>query len=270
MRYEPIKASLNRFFKVTWLRRLFYFLLDLLLLRAWHVKRELRKIAKSIPVDASALDAGSGLGQYVWRMARMNPDWLVTGIDIIKEQVEDCTGFFDRLGLSNRVRFREGDLTKQVGTGLYDLILSVDVMEHIKDDVTVFQNFFGALKPNGVLLISTPSDQGGSNAHDSHDGSFVDEHVRNGYGMNDITEKLAGAGFSDISVRYTYGGAGQISWRLSMWLPMSILNLSKLFFVLLPFYYAAVFPLCLVLNWADLLVKHPSGTGLLVKAVKRG
>lgn len=269
MRYEPIKASLNRFFKVTWLRRLFYFLLDLLLLRAWHVKRELGKIARMAPTDASALDAGSGLGQYVWRMVRMNPDWFVTGIDIIKEQVEDCTGFFDRLGLSNRVRFKEGDLTGQIGTQLYDLILSVDVMEHIQEDEKVFRNFFGALKPNGVLLISTPSDQGGSDAHDSHDDSFVDEHVRNGYSINDISGKLSAAGFSDISVKYTYGWVGQISWRLSMWLPMSLLNLSKLFFVLLPFYYLAVFPICLVLNWADLMVKHPSGTGLLVKAVKR-
>ena len=47
MHYDPIKRSLGNVFNRTpWLRRLFYFLLDLLLLRTWHVHRELRAWSK--------------------------------------------------------------------------------------------------------------------------------------------------------------------------------------------------------------------------------
>ena len=63
-------------------------------------------------------------------------------------------------------------------------------MEHIEEDVLVFQNFYKSLKNNGILLISTPSDKGGSDVHDDHGESFIDEHVRDGYSIKDITEKL--------------------------------------------------------------------------------
>ena len=44
MQYDPIKRSLGKVFnKNPFLRKLFYQLLDLLLLRAWHIRKELRK-----------------------------------------------------------------------------------------------------------------------------------------------------------------------------------------------------------------------------------
>ena len=38
-----------------------------------------------------------------------------------------------------------------------DLLACNLVLEHIEDDRTVFQRMYTALKPGGVLLISTPS-----------------------------------------------------------------------------------------------------------------
>ncbi len=61
-------------------------------------------------------------------------------------------------------------------------------MEHIEDDLKVFGNFYNSLKDNGILLISTPSDRGGSDVHNEKEESFIDEHVRDGYSINDITE----------------------------------------------------------------------------------
>jgi len=50
----------------------FYTLLDLLLLRAWHVNRELRSLKKrSFSGKIKVLDAGSGFGQYSFRMSRI-------------------------------------------------------------------------------------------------------------------------------------------------------------------------------------------------------
>lgn len=270
MQYEPIKRSLGRFFAGSlFLRKTLYFLLDLLLLRTWHVKKALRMIAREFQDERYVLDAGSGFGQYTWRMSRKNKLWKIKAVDINKEQIDDCNTFFSKAGLSDRVSFSCADLTTLIDPDDYDLILSVDVMEHIEEDRLVFQNFFKSLKNNGILLISTPSDKGGSDVHGEHEESFIDEHVRDGYGINDITEKLSLAGFSNIEAVYTYGKPGNISWRLSMKYPVKMLNISYFFFLLLPFYYLVFFPVAIILNIFDLILTHKIGTGLLVTARKQ-
>ena len=273
MQYDPIKRSLGKVFNQhPVLRKLFYQLLDLLLLRAWHIRKELRKRTHSAPEVKAILDAGSGFGQYTYRMARWFPKAEIKAVDIKPEQIEDCNRFMQKAGLSAQVKFELADLTKFQENDKYDLVLSVDVMEHIEEDVQVFRNFCASMKKGGMLLISTPSDQGGSDSHehDHEDGvhGFIDEHVRDGYNIGDIETKLKSAGFSKVEAAYSYGTPGKISWKLSMKYPILMLGASKLFFILLPFYYLVVYPLALVLNFSDLKMKHRSGTGLIVKAWK--
>jgi SAM-dependent methyltransferase len=269
MRYEPIKRSLGRFFSgPLFMRKFFYSILDLLLLRTWHVNKALRKIRKELPDQANILDAGCGFGQYAWRMCRMNKHWKIKAVDIDKEQVEDCTLFFGKAGMSERISCSVADLTTFSDPESYDFILSVDVMEHIREDETVFHNLYMSLKTNGMLLISTPSDIGGSGVRSDEDKSFIGEHVRDGYSIREITRKLAVAGFNSIEALYTYGKPGNISWHLLMKYPVRMLNASFLFLILLPFYYAVVFPVSMILNIFDLRLTHKKGTGLLVTARK--
>ena len=47
-----------------------------------------------------------------------------------------------------------------------------------------------------------------------------------------------------------------------------MLNLSKVFFIILPVYYIITFPISFILNFIDVKIKHKTGTGLLVKAIK--
>jgi SAM-dependent methyltransferase len=269
MQYEPIKKSLGRVFSGSlFMRKTLYFLLDLLLLRTWHVKRALRKILREFPGKANVLDAGSGFGQYTWWMSRMNEQWQIRAVDIDSGHIEDSRVFFIKSGLSDRVSFQVLDLTSLEDKDNYNLILSVDVMEHIEEDVLVFRKFFNALKSGGYLLISTPSDKGGSDVHNEQEKSFIDEHVRDGYSIEDITKKLSGAGFTNVKAWYTYGKPGNISWRLSMKYPVKMLNASYLFFIILPLYYVIFFPVSVILNIFDLLLEHKTGTGLLVTARK--
>jgi SAM-dependent methyltransferase len=250
------------------MRKTLYFLLDLLLLRTWHVKKALRKISSNFSGEVYALDAGSGFGQYTWRMSRMNSNWKIKAIDINREQIDDCNRFFSKAQLKDRVIFEYCDLTTLNDINSYNVILSVDVMEHIEQDIMVFQNFHRALKDNGVLLISTPSDKGGSDVNNEEEESFIDEHVRDGYSINDITDKLTQAGFRNIQAGYTYGWPGNLSWHLSMKIPVKLLNASHLFFIFRPLYYLIIFPVSLILNVFDLVITHKTGTGLLVTARK--
>jgi SAM-dependent methyltransferase len=269
MQYDPIKRSLGAVFNRTpFLRTIFYKLLDLLLLRSWHVRKEIRKWNSNAPADAHILDAGSGFGQYDYYLSSLNPAWNILGVDVKDEQIEDCNRFFKAIGRT-KVNFILGDLTTYTSPSAYDLVLSVDVMEHILEDVKVFENFHKSLRNGGMVLISTPSDQGGSDVHDhDHEDSFIEEHVRDGYNILEIQEKLKQAGFSRTEARYQYGKPGQVAWRLSMKYPIQLLGVSRLFFILLPFYYLITFPVCLVLNKMDVDRTHPSGTGLIVKAWK--
>ena len=272
MQYDPIKRSLGRVFNATpGFRVLFYRLLNLLLLRSWYIRRELKKWASRQGNGAAILDAGSGFGQYTWSLSRLGAGYRILGVDVKEEQVADCNRFFDKLGKGDNVTFKIADLTRFNEPESYDLILSVDVMEHIEEDRKVFHNFFSSMAPGGMLLISTPSDKGGSDAHEHGEegiSGFIDEHVRDGYNMEDIHEKLEEAGFSDIDCRYSYGKPGHISWLLSMKFPITMLNKSRLFFVLLPFYYLAVWPLAALLNLMDVSMQHKEGTGLIVKAYR--
>ncbi|MCT4587523.1 MAG: class I SAM-dependent methyltransferase [Carboxylicivirga sp.] len=273
MHYDPIKRSLGKVFNQTpALRVLFYKLLDLLLLRAWYIRRKLRSIKKDKPAELNILDAGSGFGQYDYYMSSLGKKWSITGVDVKEEQIADCNQFFNKINRGNRVRFEYADLTKFVRPDSYDIILSVDVMEHILEDELVFANFFQSMKKDGHLIISTPSDQGGSDTHHHHeeDGvhGFIDEHVRDGYNAEDIKAKLEKAGFKNIETSYTYGKAGNLSWRLSMKFPIQALNATKLFFIVLPFYYLLTYPFAYLLNWLDISRKHTKGTGLMVVAQK--
>ena len=269
MQYDPVKARIGNFVnRASWLRKLFYFILDRLLLRTWHVKKALREFASLHPGKRSIFDAGSGFGQYSYRMWRMNSSWIIKGIDLKEEQIEDCNLFFKKIGAAPGLSFETGDLTRHMVPQAYDLILSVDVMEHIEEDEQVFRNFHKSLVPGGWLIISTPSDKGGSDVHHDHDESFIDEHVRDGYGIEEINSKLGRAGFNNIETKYTYGIPGKISWRLSMKYPILMLNKSWIFALILPIWYIIVAIPSLLLNFLDTKIIHKEGTGLLVIARK--
>ncbi|MDP2422812.1 MAG: class I SAM-dependent methyltransferase [Bacteroidales bacterium] len=268
MHYDPIKQILGKTIGHNlFIRKLFYRLLDLLLLRTWHIKKELYKWAVMQQENMQVLDAGSGFGQYTYFLARKYKQWQILGVDVKQEQVDDCNAFFSKAKLNN-THFDLADLTQFHQTEKYNLVLSVDVMEHIEDDVTVFRNLYRSLRKGGMLLISTPSDQGGSDVHKEHGSSFIEEHVRDGYNIIEIQEKLSAAGFEKTMARYQYGKPGKLSWKLSMKYPINLLGISKFFFLILPFYYLMVFPFCLILNAADVSITHNSGTGLIVKAWK--
>ncbi len=270
MQYDPVKRQLGSVFnRSPFLRRVFYRLLDLLMLRAWHVQKELRGWARKLNgrKDVDIYDAGAGYGQYSYWLSGIDRSWRITALDVKEEQVADCNGFFQRIGRPN-VKFQLGDVTRYALPGAYDLVVCVDVMEHILEDEAALRCYSTSLKAGGMLIISTPSDQGGSDVHEEGAGSFIEEHVRDGYNIDDLKAKCLRNGFARVEARYSYGTPGKISWRLSMKWPLVMLNASKAFYILLPFYYLVAYPVAYVLNWCDVSMRHDTGTGLIVKAWK--
>lgn len=263
MYYDPIKdifANLIRKFPT--LRILFYNLLDIMFLRSWYVRRELRNLRKVLgEKEISIYDAGTGYGQYSYFMARKLQPNNIYAIDVKEKWINDCKIFFQNRKYSS-VNFGIEDLTEINHENKFDLIVSVDVMEHIVDDVKVFQNFYRALKPGGYLLINTPSIYGGSDVHDDEGESFISEHAREGYSFQDLESKLTPLGFKVYRSRYTYGFWGDKAWRLGIKYPMQMLNISKIFFIVLPLYYLVTLPFTFLMMYIDYSGNNKVGAGV--------
>ena len=268
MHYDPIKDTIGSLVKRSpLLRKLFYKTLGAMFLREWYVKRKIKSLYISTP-PKDIFDAGSGFGQYSYFMAKRFPNTRILAIDVKDDQIADCKYFFEKCGLKN-CEFSIGDLTKIEDENQYDFVLSVDVMEHIEDDIGVFKRFYKALRTGGRVLINTPSNIGGSDAHSDEDESFIGEHVRLGYSKEDICTKLKQAGFKIESFEYTYGKWGSRYWKLGIKYPMLMLNKSKLFFVILPFYYFITIWWTWLFMLLDVIEKNKeSGTGVLVVGKK--
>lgn len=271
MYYDPIKDHLGAFFsRRPLLQRLFYGILNLFFLRAWHVRRAVRKLLGSRPAGRPlrVLDAGTGFGQYAYFIARHFPQAQVHAVDVKQDYLDNARRFFDQTPQAPRVTLAYDDLTDLKAEGPFDFILSVDVMEHIEDDRAVFRNFSRVLRPGGHVLVNTPSDQGGSDVSGEDETSFIEEHVRDGYNMEELAEKLREAGLEPVLQRYTYGRYGSLAWRLLIKYPILLLGRSITFAALLPLYYLPVLPFCMVLHLLDVHRENPTGTGVLVIAEK--
>lgn len=271
MQYDPIKDRLGRFFsRHPVLQRLFYALLNVLFLRAWYVRREVRRLLEPVPSDRTVrvLDAGTGFGQYAYFVARTFPNAQVCAVDVKQGYLDRARRFIEQTPQADRVTFARDDLTDLRTDGPFDLILSVDVMEHIPDDRAVFRHFERVLRPGGHVIINTPSDQGGSDVREVHDESFIGEHVRDGYNVQELETKLREAGLEPVRSLYTYGPYGSRAWRWLVKRPMQMLGATWASIVLLPLYYLAALPLGLYLNARDMEHPNATGTGLLVVARK--
>ncbi|MHB1688173.1 MAG: class I SAM-dependent methyltransferase [Ignavibacteriaceae bacterium] len=211
--------------------------------------------------EISIYDAGTGYGQYSYFMSKKLLPNIIYAVDVKEKWIEDCRAFF-RSRKINNVSFGVEDLTSIQHENKFDLIVSVDVMEHIVDDVQVFQNFYRALKPGGFLLINTPSIYGGSDVHDESEESFISEHAREGYSFNDLETKLEPLGFKVYRSRYTYGKWGDKAWRLGIKYPIQMVNISKLFLIVLPLYYLFTSPFTLIMMCIDYSGNNEIGAGI--------
>src|SRR5580692_4122958 len=115
------------------------------------------EIARRLPLPASPrtlLDIGGGHGSYSARLAERYPTLTATVLDLPGSAAigrEIIAG----AGLSDRVRFREGDATTaDLGTG-YDAVLCFNLVHHLapQDAAALFRRVGDALAPGGIVAV---------------------------------------------------------------------------------------------------------------------
>ena len=262
--YDPVKdrlANLVRNSKI--LRRLFYFLLNLLFLRSWHIRRLIAE--RGYELDAKGrwelLDAGCGFGQYDHFILNRFKNVHITSIDVKESYLEDNRTFFQKEIENERIQFQLADLLNMELKKKFDMIICIDVLEHIEDDQKVIQNLSNLLKKGGFFLMHSPSHL--SEEDGEEDDTFVGEHARSGYSKNEIEEKLIIAELMPERTQYTYGRWGRRAWIISIKWPMILLNKFNLFGLIpLLLYYPIILPFTLILNYIDLFNRKKTGNGI--------
>ena len=107
------------------------------------------------PRYRNILDAGCGQGVLTFALARRLPESTVTGIDQDLTLIErNCR--IARIERLINCRFEAGDITALYGHEMYDLVMNVDVLEHIEDDDAALRFFHAVLVPGGELLLHVP------------------------------------------------------------------------------------------------------------------
>lgn len=267
MEYDPVKERLARLFlRRPWVKRTLFFFSRQVFLREQEVRAALRRLAAGGLRPRKVLDAGTGYGQYALYLQRIFPDARILTVDIKPSCVQAMDELVRDAGL-DRIQCEVADLLRFEREGEFDLILNVDVMEHIEDDVEVFRRFRRALAPGGRLLLHTPAVPEDWPLERIESGQYsVGEHVREGYSHALIRERLLAAGFERVDIRPTYGFVGGIAWRLGVRWPMAWLSRAPWSLPLVLVWLAIVLLPVRLLNAVERRVPKRHGGCLLLEA----
>ncbi len=266
---EPLKVNLEHLAdKSDSNRRLLFLFLRIFMLRTWYISREIKFWGRSRKGTCMhILDAGSGYGQNAFFISNYCPKWSILGVDLKKNEVSGCNHFFQHAGKQN-VTFKYKDLTQMRMQESFDLILSVETLTYIEDDDQVLRNYHHSLKAGGTIILWCPVCDKSKKVKELYYDSNAPHRVRNGYNPEKLISKLDKLGFVGGEYKKVYGRAGLLSRRLYALWPTRLLNISKVFSLILPFYYLVALPICLGLNIWDFLMPTKEGAFAIVKAFK--
>lgn len=102
------------------------------------------------------LDIGSGAGTLSLLLASQGHK--VVGIDFSGEAIKKSIQSAKYLNLQTKVDFRNYDFLDYISNEQFDLILCLEVIEHILDEKKFLKKIRKMLARNGLIILSTPLD----------------------------------------------------------------------------------------------------------------
>lgn len=244
-------------------------------LRNSHVINQIERL--NLPPHSRVLEGGFGRAITLFWLARHHPDWHLTGVELDPLMAGDARRVIERGNYPN-MEIIEGSIEGLDEENTCDLVISIDIMEHIEDDVGLLRRYLRALKPGGYLVLHVPKRHQEQwrlipafSQHHVHsfvrDRHIVDEdirqvhvhgHVRDEYTAEDIHQVVERSGFKIVELYETIGRWGEVSFELNQFFwRYSALRYS---FVLL------TYPIAVPLGYLDIRRIPQQGNALLVVA----
>lgn len=197
-----------------------------------HLARLLRDVG--LPAAPRILEVGSGDGVFCEWLSRRWPDATVEGLELDPEEAAACAAWAAQTGHA-RLRFCSGDVLDMEATDAYDLIVCLDVLEHIRSDSEAVGRMRKALKPGGRLIAHVPNLRyqrldGSIHTVPPEDAHLINPgHVRNGYAPEELRALLDGAGLEVECIRTQHGRLTDLAYtvyrRLERPAPLRLLSL---------------------------------------------
>jgi 2-polyprenyl-6-hydroxyphenyl methylase / 3-demethylubiquinone-9 3-methyltransferase len=110
------------------------------------------RTARRVLMGRKVLDVGCGAGLLCEPLARLGGQ--VTGVDAAPENIAVAKAHAMQSGLE--IDYRAGELAAQ-RLGRYDVVASMEVIEHVADPAAFLAQLVAHLQPDGLLLLSTPN-----------------------------------------------------------------------------------------------------------------
>ena len=134
---------------------------------------------------AVVMEIGCSSGFLLSDLANVVPEAILIGADVVKEPLYRLAKTLPGIPL---IRF---DLLKSpLPDNIVDVLIMLNVLEHIEDDITALKKAYNLLKPGGFLLIEVPA---GPYLYDSYDKEL--HHFRR-YSTSELHYKMNKAGFN--------------------------------------------------------------------------
>lgn len=166
-----------------------------------------RNIVRLLPKDLkplNILDAGSGPGVITFLLAGRYPNSAITGVDVVQGEIDVSREIARRAGFSN-VNFQIVDINRLTWEGKFDLVVCVDILEHIENDMEALVSLRQATSPGGRLVLHVPAKYRRYPLFRRTVNFHVPTHVRPGYLPEEISDKAQRAGFRVVDCGYTFG-----------------------------------------------------------------
>ncbi|WP_447728048.1 bifunctional 2-polyprenyl-6-hydroxyphenol methylase/3-demethylubiquinol 3-O-methyltransferase UbiG [Sphingomonas koreensis] len=101
----------------------------------------------------AALDVGCGAGLLCEPLARLGAQ--VTGVDAAPENIGAARAHAETSGLT--IDYLAGEFETVAKGGTFDLVTSMEVIEHVTDPAAFVAGLAAALAPGGLMILSTPN-----------------------------------------------------------------------------------------------------------------
>lgn len=102
------------------------------------------------------LDIGCGAGTVDFYLASQGHK--VLGLDISERAVKTCGETAQALNLKDELNFEKLNFPDERPSGVFDLVICSEILEHLKDDKKAVEAIFNLLRPGGVVIVSAPSE----------------------------------------------------------------------------------------------------------------
>jgi len=101
-------------------------------------------------VRGSVLEVGCGIGTFTEKLVALDALISLYSIDISPSAIESCR----KKIRSNKLHFDNIDVLNVNGD--FDIIICINVLEHIKDDTSTINHLMHLLNPGGTLFLLVP------------------------------------------------------------------------------------------------------------------